>query len=65
MKEEHLVKIKNPPESFLLEWDEDRKLSKKELRHEIKIASLKIFIMGLMITGMYWTTKYISEVFSF
>ena len=58
-----MAKLSNPPENFLLEWDGDRKLSEKELRHEIKIASFKIFVMGLMITGMYWTTKYVSEVF--
>ena len=56
-------KLSNPPESFLFEWNGDRKLSKYELRHEIKIASFKIFVMGLMVTGMYWATKYVSEVF--
>jgi len=58
-----LAKLSNPQESFLFEFDCDRKLSKFELRHEVKIASFKIFVMSLMVMGMYWTTKYISEVF--
>ena len=40
-----------------------KQLSRKEIRKEIKIASIKVFIIAAMTFSMYHVTKFISYNF--